>query len=100
VDCGSPLWGALSLTPLPRGSNERVVVRNTSAAWLDLYGYALDVPGGMVAFDRGTVLAPGAHRVVRVPGRHRLPDRGGAVRAVTFSDVALACTAWGRGRCR
>jgi hypothetical protein len=28
-----------------------------------------------------------------------LPDRGGAIRLQTFSDITLSCDSWGRGHC-
>ncbi len=99
VECANPLPGALSLTPIAGGTKERVLVRNASGAPVDLYGYALDVPGGMIPFKRGTVLQPGALRIVDVPDLHRMPDAGGYVQVVTFSNVQVACSAWGRGRC-
>ena len=99
VACTNPLPGALSVTPVPNGDNERVIVRSTSGTPVDLYGYALDVPGGMLAFDEGTVVQPGAARVVRMPDARRLPDRGGIVRVTTFDMVQAACVDWGNGRC-
>lgn len=99
VDCWNPIQGQLEVTPLPKGEDERVVVRNVSPSTVDLYGYAVEVPGGLLPFDEGTVLAPGGRVVLEVPDVHRMPDLGGFVRVVTFSDVTISCATWGRGRC-
>jgi hypothetical protein len=113
VDCTDPLAGAVTVQAYPRAP-EHVVVRNVSSAAVDLYGYALSVPGSAYAFGQPTVLAPGAALTVTVQGDprrdtagthamgldgYKLPDAGGVVRLVTFSYIVVACDSWGNGRC-
>jgi hypothetical protein len=72
------------------------------------------IPGSTYAFPAGAVLLPGQSIQVDVQGSPSqdthselhwglrglwLPDPGGVVRVSTFTDVTLACDAWGSGRC-
>ena len=113
VACSDPRQGALALDADPRGSEE-LRVRNVSERPVDLYGLQLALRGSSYAFDRDSTLAPGAVMVVEVQGdpsddtalrrhwgvdRPMLPDSGGSIRLTTFSNIELACDAWGSGGC-
>jgi hypothetical protein len=113
VACTDPNQGAVTVTAQPRRP-ERILVANASAAAIDLYGYVLRTRGSGYAFAEGTVLPPGQtlvvwvggdpsgdHGLTRYWGRdgYALPDAGGWVEVSTFSDVPLACDAWGDGVC-
>jgi hypothetical protein len=99
VACTDPNQGAVSISAHP-GGRESATVRNVSGHPVDLYGYGVVMPTVIVPFDAGTVLAPGESIRVDAPAGHRiLPDRGGDVRVATFSDITLACAAWGDGHC-
>jgi endonuclease YncB( thermonuclease family) len=112
VNCVDPNQGAVRLTASP-GGHEYVLVTNISTHDVDLYGYELRFPGGY-AFPHGTVLAPGQSVQVSISGSpstdsarvvhvgHSGPymaDSGGSVELTTFSEIRLACDAWGRGHC-
>jgi endonuclease YncB( thermonuclease family) len=112
VNCVDPNQGAVRLTASP-GGHEFVMLTNTATHDVDLYGYELRFPGGY-AFPHGTVLAPGQSVRVDIEGSpsmdssrvlhlgHSGPymaDSGGAVELTTFSEIRLACDAWGSGRC-
>jgi endonuclease YncB( thermonuclease family) len=112
--CGDPLsLGALEVTAQPRRP-ERVLIRNISGNPFDLYGYALAIRGSMFPFGEDSVLGPGETMTVSMQGSraedsrldkhlgvdgYELPDRGGWVRVTSFSEVSLACDAWGSGSC-
>jgi hypothetical protein len=114
LDCTDPLQGAVDLGVQPLEPSEHVTVTNTSAAALSLEGYQITRGRYAYAFGSGTFLAPGQTLSVVVGGdpaddtalekhwfldRWVLPDRGGAVRLQTFTDITVACVAWGSGAC-
>jgi hypothetical protein len=89
-------------------------VRNVSDHPVDLYGYELAIHGSAYDFGEWPPLAPGQTLQVDVNGDpaddtalHRswglnrlvLRDAGGWVRVQTFTDITLACDAWGSGSC-
>jgi endonuclease YncB( thermonuclease family) len=113
-NCIDPLQGAVELAVQPQEPSEHVAVTNVSAAPIDLEGYRLVRGRDAYAFGSGTVLGPGQTLTVVVGGEPAddtalekhwflnhwvLPDRGGAVRLETFTDITVACTAWGSGTC-
>ena len=113
VACGDPNQGALRVLAEPVG-DEYVEIRNVSSRTVDLYGYAMTIPGSSYAFGPGSALAPGQAMTVWIEGspsddtrfeRHwgrngrHLPNAGGSVRVETFTDISLACDSWGGGRC-
>jgi endonuclease YncB( thermonuclease family) len=112
VSCTDPNQGALRLTANPFG-NEFVMVTNVSNHVVDLYGYELRFPGGY-AFPEGTILQPGQSTRVNIEGSPSsdstrslhlghlgpyMPDSGGSVDLSTFSEIRIACDAWGNGHC-
>jgi hypothetical protein len=113
VACTDPYQGSLGVTARPRRP-ERVLIRNHSDRPVDLDGYALAIRGSSFPFGQSSVLEPGETMTVFMQGgpdrdsggvRHlgvagyALPDSGGWVRVSTFSEVSLACDAWGSGAC-
>jgi len=104
VACGHPDAGALALSADP-GGDESVTVRNVAGRPVDLADKLLVVNDGFAfPFGDGAVLRPGQERVLRLGAdlgmdRPIMRDRGGAARIATFRDIALACDAWGSGRC-
>lgn len=112
VQCSDPNQGALKVTANPYG-REFVTVTNISTHTVNLYGYELRFPGGY-AFPDGTILDPGQSVRVYVEGSvssdsarvlHMgnggpyMADSGGSVQVTTFSEIPLACDAWGSGHC-
>jgi endonuclease YncB( thermonuclease family) len=113
VACSDPNQGAVAVIAHPRRP-ESISVRNTSDHPVDLYGYELALPGSTYDFGDWPALAPGQAVQVDVNGdpaddtapqrywglgRLILPDPGGVVRLTTFTDITLACDAWGSGSC-
>jgi endonuclease YncB( thermonuclease family) len=111
--CGDPLKGALKVSAHPR-SPEYVTVTNVSKAPLDLEGYRLAAGQYGYPFPAGTILQPGDVLRVNVKGAPAedtalvknwgldtaiLYDSGGSARVSTFTDIVLACDAWGTGSC-
>ena len=99
---------------------ESVAVANVSAEPLSLAGYQLklhhperrEVFVTAYTFGREPVLAPGDALELRLEGRANGPlerswpigpfalrDNGNAVSLRTFTDIVIACEAWGVGRC-
>ena len=114
VRCSDPLSGALRVAVDPRGDPESVSVTNVSAGVVDLEGYRLEAWPRAYAFPAGTRLAPGETLRVVVGGDARsdtalvkhwdiagpiLSNAGGSARAMTYTDILLACAAWGSGSC-
>jgi endonuclease YncB( thermonuclease family) len=116
VGCADPLAGTVRLSVDPRSRQESATVENVSGAPVDLEGYRLEAYPRGYAFPPGAVLAPGAELRVEIggdPGRDTallkhwdagvpgpvLNNAGGSVRVTTFTDVVIACAAWGSGSC-
>jgi endonuclease YncB( thermonuclease family) len=114
VACTDPNQGAVQVIAHPRRP-ESIAVRNVADHAVDLYGYELALPGSTYDFGDWPALAPGQTVQVDVNGdpaddtallrrwglgRLMLPDPGGSVRLTTFTEITLACDAWGSGSCR
>jgi endonuclease YncB( thermonuclease family) len=102
VACTDPNQGALEIEARPQ-KPETIIVRNTSGREIELYGYELALEGTTWAFPEGAFVAPGGTYQVDVRswdnGRYLLVDAGGSIRLTTFSEITLACDAWGSGSC-
>jgi hypothetical protein len=113
VACTDPAQGAFTVTAQPRG-DESVRVRNVSDRPIDLYGYMLAKKSYSYAFGPDSVVQPGETLTLEVGGdpaddtrlrRHWglrstiLHDGGDAVALETFSEIVLACDAWGSVSC-
>jgi endonuclease YncB( thermonuclease family) len=112
--CSDPLQGAVALSVDPNGRRESVTVANVSAGPIDLDGYVLKSEPQSYHFAPGSVLAPGAAMRIQVVGdpandtatdkrwgfaKPILRDAGDVVKLLTYTDITLACTAWGDKSC-
>ena len=113
VGCADPAAGQVAVSAQPR-RNEFVEIRNNSAGPLALENYLLKSPPYSYAFAPGTVLNPGETMRVYTQGdpaedtplaRHwgmtgEILDNGGdSATLVSYTDVTLACAAWGSRSC-
>ena len=87
---------------------------NVSAGPVDLDGYVLKSAPQSYHFAQGSVIPPGGSLVIRVLGdpsqdtatvkrwgfaRTILRNAGDVVELRTYTDIRLACTAWGDRSC-
>jgi endonuclease YncB( thermonuclease family) len=113
-NCVDPLQGKIRLTASPGGNDEYVLLRNISAAPVNLRDYVLGLPFHAYAFEGHSVLDPGQALRVDVQGnpsrstptrrfygynRPLLSDGGQKVVLRSYSDVIVACDAWGNFSC-
>jgi hypothetical protein len=111
--CADPLGGAIAISAQPVG-RESVTLTNVSAGAVDLDGHVLKSAPYSYHFAPGTVLQPGASLVVRTRGAPEddepllkhwgnantiLNDGGDVVRLASYTDVTIACAAWGDRGC-
>jgi hypothetical protein len=113
-NCVDPLQGKIRLTASPGGNDEYVLLRNISDAPVDLSEYVLGLPFHAYELGANSVLDPG--RTMRVDvqgdpsrstpmhryygyGRPLLADGGQKVVLRSYSDVIVACDAWGSFSC-
>jgi endonuclease YncB( thermonuclease family) len=111
--CTDPLQGTIEVSAHPTRP-EYARFHNVSDRPVDLYGYAMAIPGSTYPFPVDSVVQPGETLQVDVAGdpsadtRLRkswgldgrwLPDPGGSVSLTTFSYITLGCDRWGSGRC-
>jgi hypothetical protein len=111
--CFDPGEGAIALTADPAG-NESITVENLTAGPLTLDGYVLKSPPYSYPLDDGTVLPPGESLRIETGGdpaddtplerhwgfgRSILRNGGDVARLATFTDIRIACTAWGDRSC-
>jgi endonuclease YncB( thermonuclease family) len=112
--CSDPLSGAVAIGVDPNGRGESVTITNVSAAPIDLGDHVLKSPPESYHLEPGTVLQPGASLRIRVVGdagedtelekrwglaRPILRDAGDVVRLSSYTDITVACTAWGDRTC-
>jgi endonuclease YncB( thermonuclease family) len=113
-NCVDPLQGKIQLTASPGGSDEHLVLRNVSDAPVDLGDYVLGLPFHAYELGPNSVLDPGQAMRVDIQGNpsrdtplHRyfgynqplLSDGGQRVVLRSYSDVIVACDAWGSFSC-
>jgi hypothetical protein len=112
--CLDPAQGTLAVTADPAARRESVTLTNVSGAPVDLEGYVLKSPPYSYHFGAGSVLPAGASMRILVAGtpgedsalvkhwghaRPILRNAGDVVRLSTYTDLSLACTAWGDKSC-
>jgi endonuclease YncB( thermonuclease family) len=112
--CGDPAAGAVAVAARPDGRRESVTLTNLTAGPVDLDGYVLKSPPYSYHLGTGSVLPPGESMRIEVGGdpaddteleRHWgfakpiLRDGGDVARLATYTDITLACTAWGDKSC-
>jgi endonuclease YncB( thermonuclease family) len=113
VSCSDPNQGAIQLSAKTKRP-QSVRLTNVSGHPVDLYGYLLQKQGRPYDFGPNSVLQPGQTMQVDVEGdasqdtpfeRHWGMDHsilrasGDAVRLLTFTNITVACTAWGDTSC-
>jgi hypothetical protein len=113
VGCGAPAQGRISLNVQER-KDEYIAVTNTGPTPLDLEPYQLKTSPYSYSFAPGSVLNPGQTVRVHVKGdpaedtptekhwgrsRDILNNGGDRVSFSTFTDVQIACTAYGSQSC-
>ena len=113
-NCTDPLQGAITIGADPDGRRESVTLTNVSAGAVDLDGYVLKSAPQSYHFGQGSVIQPGGSLVIRVLGdpsldaatvkrwgfaRTILRNAGDVVELRTYTDIRLACTAWGDRSC-
>ena len=114
VGCANPAQGQIALGTQPR-KDEYISLTNTGGAPIDLEPYVLKTPPYSYAFPQGTVLGPGQTIRVHTQGDpaedtatdqllgHDEPDprqqRRRRRRSSTYSDIEIACTAYGSKSC-
>jgi hypothetical protein len=112
--CSDPLQGTVALSVDPNGRRESVTITNVAAGPIDLYGYVLKSAPQSYHFAPGSILPPGRSMRIQVVGdpaddtalekrwgfeRPILRDSGDVVKLLTYTDISLACTAWGDRAC-
>ncbi|HTE64084.1 MAG TPA: lamin tail domain-containing protein [Solirubrobacteraceae bacterium] len=112
--CSDPLQGAVALSVDPNGRRESVTLTNVAAGPIDLDGYVLKSEPKSYHFAPGSVLPPGGSMRVQVVGdpagdtalekgwgleQPILRDAGDLVKLLTYTDLTLACAAWGDKTC-
>lgn len=113
-ECTDPAQGAIALSADPAVRRESVTLANVTAAPVDLAGYVLKSPPYSYHLDAGAVLGPGESMRVLVAGapeddtglekhwgfaRPILRNGGDVVRLSTYTDLTVACAAWGDRTC-
>jgi endonuclease YncB( thermonuclease family) len=112
--CSDPAAGAVAIAAEPQGRRESVTLANLTSGPVDLDGYVLKSPPYSYALENGAVLPAGRSLRVYVGGdpaddtaleRHWgfakpiLRDGGDVALLATYSDITIACTAWGDKSC-
>jgi endonuclease YncB( thermonuclease family) len=112
--CSDPLQGAIAVGADPTGRRESVTVTNVSAAPVDLDGHVLKSAPQSYHFGPGSVLPPGGSMRIQIVGdtgddkaldkrwgfaKPILRDAGDTVALLSYTDVTIACTAWGDRSC-
>jgi endonuclease YncB( thermonuclease family) len=112
--CSDPLTGAVSIAADPNGRRESITITNLSAGPIDLDAHVLKSPPQSYHFGPGSIIPAGGTMRVQIVGNAEndtaldkrwglakpiLRDAGDLVRLSTYTDVTLACTAWGDRSC-
>ena len=112
--CSDPLTGAVALSVDPTGRRESVTLTNVTAAPIDLDAHVLYSSPQSYHFGPGSVLPPGSSMRIQVVGdsandtaldkrwgmaKPILRDAGDVVRLSSYTDITVACTAWGDKSC-
>ena len=113
VNCANPAQGQIALDMQPR-KDEWISVRNTGGTTLDLETYVLKTSPYSYSFPQGTILAPGQTIRVHTEGDSEedtasdrywgmtgqiLNNSGDKATLSTYTDVQIACTAYGSKSC-
>jgi endonuclease YncB( thermonuclease family) len=113
-ECTDPLQGAVGITANPTGRRESVTLTNLTAGPVDLDGHVLKSAPQSYHFGPGSVLPPGGSMRIQVVGdrgadkaldkrwgfaKPILRDAGDMVALQSYTDIRIACTAWGDRSC-
>lgn len=113
VDCSDPLQGAVALSADREGRRESITLTNLTGAAAELDGHVLKSPPYSYHLE-GAVLPAGGSLRIDVGGdpaddtaleRHWgfakpiLRDGGDVALLATYTDITVACTAWGDMSC-
>jgi hypothetical protein len=114
VSCTDPLQGAITVSANPRGRRESVTLTNVTGGPVDLDGHVLKSAPQSYHFGPGSVIPPGGSMRVQVVGdagdgtaldrrwgfaKTILRDAGDVVALLSYTDITVACTAWGDRTC-
>jgi lamin tail-like protein len=114
VACSDPLQGAVGISANPTGRRESVTLTNLSAGPVDLDGHVLKSAPQSYHFGPGSVLPPGGSMRIQVVGdtgadtalekrwgfaKPILRDAGDVVALLSYTDLTIACSAWGDQSC-
>jgi endonuclease YncB( thermonuclease family) len=112
--CFDPLQGAVGISAQPTGRRESVTLTNLSAGPVDLDGHVLKSAPQSYHFGPGSLLPPGGSMRVQVVGdtgedealdkrwgfaKPILRDAGDKAALLSYTDITIACTAWGDQSC-
>jgi endonuclease YncB( thermonuclease family) len=112
--CSDPLQGAVALSADPNGRRESVTITNLTPGPIDLDGHVLKSPPQSYHFGPGSVLPAGGSMRIQVVGdtandtpldkrwgfaKPILRDAGDLVKLSSYTDITVACTAWGDKSC-
>jgi hypothetical protein len=112
--CSDPLQGAVGITANPTGRRESVTLTNLTSAPVDLDGHVLKSAPQSYHFGPGSVLPPGGSMRIQIVGdrgvdtalekrwgfaKPILRDAGDVAALLSYTDVRIACTAWGDRSC-
>jgi endonuclease YncB( thermonuclease family) len=112
--CFDQAEGSVAVTADARGRRESITLENLTAGPLDLDGYVLKSPPYSYALENGAVLPPGGSLRIETGGdpaddtplerhwgfgRSILRNAGDVARLATYTDITLACAAWGDKSC-
>jgi micrococcal nuclease len=112
--CSDPLQGAVAVSASPTGRRESVTITNVAAGAIDLGNHVLRSPPQSYHFEPGSVLAPGASMRIQVVGDPAddtalekrwgyatpiLRNAGDVVKLSSYTDITVACAAWGDKSC-
>jgi endonuclease YncB( thermonuclease family) len=113
LDCVDVNEGTIEITSKSRG-REHILLRNISAQAVDLAPYRISAPPYSYAFRGDAVLLPGEQMQIDIVGDPEqdtrllkswgevgpiLRDRGDTVRLGTFTEIQIACHAFGDAAC-
>ena len=113
IGCADANQGQVSIDVNPK-KNEIITLRNNATWAIDLENYQLKSNPYGYAFPPGSILQPGETMRISTQGepnddtqfekfwgmtRQILNNGGDSVKLVSYTDVRLACTAWGSKSC-
>jgi endonuclease YncB( thermonuclease family) len=113
INCADPFQGQISIDVNPK-KDEIITLRNNATSPIDLENYSLKSKPYSYAFPQGSILQPGETMRISTQGdpaddtqfdkfwgmtSQILNNGGDSVVLLSYTDVRLACTAWGSKSC-